>query len=385
MLQHDTEEELKDQLAGLKASLGINELIYLSTCNRVTYFFEYSGKMDEAFLQRFYQYLNPNLNSNTDLTDSIIRLEGSDALMHLFEVAASIDSMVVGEREILRQLREAYGRCRSWGLTGDNIRLAMQATVQAAKEVYAKTRIGEKPISVVSLAIQQLLASDLPTTARILLLGAGQTNTLVAKFLKKHGFQNVVVFNRTLEKAKKLCAIIGDGRAYALEELPNYAEGFDAIITCTGHTQSWVDRKLYQQMLQGANNSKTVIDLAIPNNIQEDVRQDFDIHYIEIEALRQMASDNIAFRQKEVSQARELLDQQLVQFHQDFQSRSIVKVMHQVPAEIKAIKSHAMNQVFRKELEDLNPESRQLLERMMDYMERRCISVPMQAAKRLAE
>ncbi|MEO0779553.1 MAG: glutamyl-tRNA reductase, partial [Bacteroidota bacterium] len=331
---------------------------------------------------------NPQLEASqcANLMAKLVFLEGEEALRHLFEVAASIDSMVIGEREILRQLREAYDRCTNWNLTGDNIRLAMKTTVEAAKEVYAKTRIGEKPISIVSLAIQQLLESKLSRSARILLIGAGQTNTLVAKFLKKHDFTNVVVFNRSIEKAERLSELLGEGaRALALDRLASYSEGFDAIITCTGHTQSWIDSELYTQLLRGGEEQKLVIDLAVPNNLTEATRAQFPIHYIDVEHLRSIARENLAFREREVTQARKLLTTQLYDFHSTYQHRSIIRAMHRVPEAIKAVKSHAMNEVFAKELRDLNPESRQLLERMMDYMERRCISIPMQAAKEVAQ
>ena len=387
MLQHDTEEELKTRLFELRDAFGIQELLYLSTCNRVLFFLNHSANLDQDFLSNFCQSIQTDLSDEDlqSLVNNVQVLEGDKALMHLLEVSASIDSMVVGEREILRQLKEAYTRCQVWGLTGDHIRLAMKTTIEAAKEVYAKTRIGEKPISIVSLAIKQLLKAEVPKKARILLIGAGQTNTLVAKFLKKHSYKNVVVFNRSIDKAEKLVSLLGAEKAATLDQLAHYKDHFDVMITCTGHTQSWIDPALFQQLLQEETEQKVVIDLAVPNNLTEEVRSQFDLQYIEVEALRQLASENIAFRQREVTQAKELLEQQLLSFHQLFQMRSIERAMHQVPQEIKAIKSHAMNQVFKKELADLAPESRQLLERMMDYMERRCISVPMVAAKRLVE
>ncbi len=384
MLQHDSEQELQTALEALKDAFGIAELLYLSTCNRVTFFIDLPGPISPNFLHDFCQHINPDLEASRSraLVDKLVFWEGQEALQHLFEIAASIDSMVIGEREILRQLREAYHRCMDWGLTGDNIRLAMKTTVEAAKEVYAKTRIGEKPISIVSLAIQQLLQSNLSRSARILLVGAGQTNTLVAKFLKKHEFVNVAVFNRSFDKAERLSQLIGEqSKALPLDQLEHYQEGFDAIITCTGHTHSWIDPTLYQQLLQGDHSPKLVIDLAVPNNLTEATRQEFPLHYIDVENLRGIARENLAFREREVTQAQELLASRLLEFHNLYQRRGIERAMRRVPEAIKAVKSHAMNEVFRKELEDLNPESRQLLERMMDYMERRCISIPMQAAK----
>ena len=165
-----------------------------------------------------------------------------------------MNSLVIGEREILRQLREAYDQSVAWKLTGDDIRLAMRAAVETAKAVYSNTRIGEKPVSVVSLAIQKLLAAKTPKEARILLIGAGQTNKLVTKFLHKHSFSNVVVFNRTLEKAEGLANMV-DGKAYTLDHLQEYQGGFDCMIVCTGATKALVDPTRIMEMSRSSGSN----------------------------------------------------------------------------------------------------------------------------------
>lgn len=375
------EEELKQKLSSLKEQFDLQELMYLSTCNRVMYFLDTPQALDQEFVNQFLLSANPELSHHLDQLETALSLyTNKEALEHLYGVAASIDSLVVGEREILRQLREAYDQCRKWGLTGDNIRLAMQHAVQAAKEVYAKTRIGEKPISVVSLAIQKILQANLAKDARLLLVGAGQTNNLVAKFLKKHGFHNVTVFNRSYEKAVQLAKKLA-GKALRLDELNAYSEGFDCMIVCTGATQAIITPTIYTQLLAGESDQKLVIDLAVPNNVAREVVQDFDLNYVEMEDLRTLAKENLSFRKREVGIVKEMLNAHLEEFHLHYKQRQIEKAMQAVPSEIKAIKSHAMNEVFKKELEGLDHKSRDLLERMMDYMERRCISIPMKAAK----
>lgn len=373
----------KEKLEALKDAFGLDELLYLSTCNRVMYFFVTSNTYTAHFQKSFFQAVNPELSNGSlsCLPDIVEYFDGREALNHLFEVASSMNSLVVGEREILRQLREAYDKCYEWDLTGDNIRLAMKVAIETAKGVYANTRIGEKPVSVVSLAIQKLLASKTAKDARILLVGAGQTNKLVSKFLHKHGFSNVAVFNRTLEKAQALATLVG-GEAYPLSDLDTYGQGFDCMIVCTGATKAMVDTELYAQLLNGETDEKLVIDLAIPNNIEAQVMEQFNVRYIEIEDLRQLASENLSFREKEVEHGRKIISKKLEEFDMLFQERQIELAMKAVPAEIKKVKAHAMNNVFKKELETLDHQTLDLLERMMTYMEKRCISIPMQAAKK---
>ncbi len=376
------QEASQEKLAALKQQFGLEELLYLATCNRVLYFFKSSNTFSVNFQEDFFKFINPALENGSlsCLPEIAEYFDGREALNHLFEVASSMNSLVIGEREILRQLREAYEQSYDWGLTGDSIRLAMKSAIETAKEVYSNTRIGEKPISVVSLAIQKLLASKTSKEARILLVGAGQTNKLVSKFLKKHSFTNVAIFNRTLAKAEGLANLV-KGKAYSLDELNSYEGGFDCMIVCTGATKAIVDQKLYTQLLNGDSDEKLVIDLAIPNNVAKEVIDSTNINYIEIEDLRQLASANLSFRKKEVGHGQKIISKNLEIFQTLYQERQIEVAMKEVPSEIKKVKAHAMDHVFKKELENLDEDALELLNRMMTYMEKRCISIPMVAAK----
>jgi glutamyl-tRNA reductase len=137
---------LQQILDGIKADFDLNEFLYLTTCNRVLYFFDAHFPLSETFVANFFQKINPLLDQEDleALPASVLALSGMDALEHLFSVAASVDSMVIGERQILGQLRDAFEQCKSWGLTGDHLRLAMDQAVVAAKSIYSNTRIGDK-------------------------------------------------------------------------------------------------------------------------------------------------------------------------------------------------------------------------------------------------
>lgn len=382
VMPHLDKADLQQRLEEFKAIMGLEELFYLSTCNRIIYFFVTNQPLDVAFQCRFFQYVNPNLTTSL-LEQSLQAYEGEAALEHLYAVASSIDSLVVGEREILRQLREAYDECQAWGLTGDDIRLAIQYAVTAAKDVYSSTRIGEKPVSVVSLAIQKLLRANLHKHDRILLIGAGQTNALVAKFLVKHHFNNITVFNRSFDKAQQLANFV-DGRAFPMEDLYSYTDGFDCIIVCTGSIQPIIDKSLYEQLVAGETSHKLIIDLAIPHNVAKDARQVPGLQYIEIEDLKLLAKENLAFREKEVQEVNTLLGKHLKEFPLHYKQRQLEKALHRVPSEIKAIKDHTLNTVFRKEVETLDDDTRQLVEKMLSYMEKKCIGIPMKAAREAA-
>lgn len=378
VIQESDPQALRNRLEIIKQQFELDELLYVATCNRVLYFAHTTKSLNSSFVSDFFRHINPTL-SDKDITNAAL-YESEAAISHLYEVAASIDSMVVGEREILRQLREGYDKCQAWGLTGDYLRLAFQCAVLAAKDVYSNTRIGEKPVSVVSLAIEKLLQTNIQKDARILMIGAGQTNTLVTKFLLKHQLHHVTVFNRSLDKAQEMASLLG-GRALPLHDLKTYQEGFDCLIVCTGANQPVVNRENYEHLLAGETGVKTVIDLSIPHNVAEEVVSHFPVYYIEIEGLRSLARENMSFREQETEKARLLLENHIADFHLQYRQRRIEKAMHRVPDEIKAVKQHAMNVVFKKELDTLDDDTRGLLEQMLTYMEKQCISIPMKAAK----
>ena len=372
---------LQAQLTTLKAAFAIEELYYLATCNRVMYLISDDVPMDVARARAFVSAVNPDLQQS-DLLEELKVLTGAEAVRHFFEVGASMDSLVIGERQILGQLREAYEQCVAWDLCGDDIRLLFQQAVVAAKDIYANTRIGEKPVSVVSLAIQKVMQLGLQPDARILIVGAGQTNALVAKFLKKYHFNKVTVFNRTLQRASQLAAAFDEGRALPFEELANYREGFDCLIVCTAAVEPIITRELFRKLLAGEDAAdKIIVDLSVPHNVAADVVDNYTSAYVEIEDLRSLAQENVAFREREVKRAAHLLKLHLEEFPLIWRQRQLERALSRVPAEIKAVRQKAVNEVFRKELEGLDAQTRELMDRMLVYMEKKCISIPMRAAK----
>lgn len=378
----DSHIGLEVRLDELKEQFHLEELMYTATCNRVMYFIRTNRQMDDAFILEFFRHLNPLLSDELleALPELVMHYEGLDAIHHFLEVAASIDSLVIGERQILGQLRTAYDECKDWGLIGDSLRLAMDYAVNTAKTIYSQTRIGDKPVSIASLAIQKLLRANLEKNSRILMIGAGQTNELVAKFLQKHDYTNVAVFNRTLSKAESVAEIVS-GSAQPLQDLSSYRDGFNCIVVCTGSDKPILTEDLYQQLLQGETDKKIIIDLAIPHNTHADVVDHFNVEYIEIEGLRTLAKENMAFREKEVQKAKVMLREKLDAFPAHFQQRQLEIAMSRVPNEIKQVRRKAMEEIFAKEMDTLDETTKALVDKMLGYMEKKCIGIPMKAAR----
>lgn len=382
----DTDEQLKAQLMGLKEGFELKEIAYLSTCNRVMYFFVAERSLSDNFVKAFFSKVRPDL-AEEELTFAVQeaqRFEGSSAINHMYEVASSIDSLVVGEREIMRQLREAFDKCQALGLTGKYTQLLMRHTVEVGREVYTDTKIAEKPVSVVSLTVQHLLQRKVSRDARVLMVGAGQTNTLVGKLMLKHGFHNFAIFNRSIGNAQKLCRMLHGHTSGTLEDLAQYKGGFDVLVVCTSATQAVVEMDLYNALLGADLDNKFVIDLSIPNNVGRDVANLKGVHYTEVEDLRLLAQENMAFRMKEVDNAKAIIDARVDEFGKLLKARQVTSLLSGLPTQVKEVKERALNEIFRDEIQSLDPEAQELLLRVMDYMEKGCISAPMKAAREAA-
>jgi len=386
MIKNEGKTDLSEKLHVLKSQANLEEIIYLSTCNRVSFICYSNEVFDADYVKSFFHSVNPSLGEDKlkKISKFVDVYHGSKAVNHLFEVASSMDSLVVGEREIFRQFRESYQQSLEFGLVSDNLRMLENATVKAAKNVYDKTKIGEKPLSIVSLAFQSLMSHDIAKDARLLIVGAGETNTLFAKFLKKYNFTDISIFNRSLDNAANLVRLL-DGKAYHLSELSTYDRGFDVMIVCTAATSAIINAPIYRNLERKENAKKIVIDLSVPSNVASDVVEGFDMEYIDIEQLRSLSNVNLEFRKKEVSAARVLLKNQLLAFNNQFQQRQLEKALNSVPKEIRKIKDRAIQKVYNEKIASLDPEVQSLIIEMMDYMEKKCIGVPMKAAKKLVE
>jgi len=377
-------EELDARLINLKNSLDIPEIFYIATCNRVEFVFYGAHELTDEFITEFIEKMNfcvPAERLQCYL-GQVTRYAGMDALNHLFRMSCSLESLVVGEKEILAQVRRAYEKCREAGFTGDFLRLMMDRLVKTAKEVYTNTNISRNPISVVSLAYRKLKEIKLAENPRILVIGSGETNQNFAKYLKKHKLSNFVVFNRTLENAKKLAEELSC-EAFPLAELANYKQGFDVMITCTGAAGSIIDNTLYESLLNGDTDKKVIVDLAVPTDIDAEVLAHHSIHYIEVSGLQAIAEKNIQERYNELEYAETIIDANIQEFLPIIKQRRVEVAMRQVPNKIKEIRATAMNEVFAQDLNNLDPQARELLEKVINYMEKKYIKVPMVMAKEI--
>lgn len=381
---HIEPEQQQERLSAFKEAKQLDELMFLSTCNRVEFMFVTDALVDDAFLFRFFELLYPELTSEQQqrFASSAEIFQGMDAVEHQLSVASSVDSMVVGEREIITQVRSAFEACRKMELTGDTIRIVMRHTIETAKKVYTETSIAKRPVSVVSLAYHRLRDMNVPMDSRILIVGAGVTNTNMSRFLRKHGFTHFNVFNRTLHKAEKL-ALDLNGDAHTLKDLELYKGGFDVIITCTAAEKHVITPEIYRQLLQGETDRKIVIDLAIPQDLSPEIIEEHAVTHISVEVLQEISNANLKERSKEIQHVEQIIREAMYEFDHIQKERSVELAMREVPNKVKEIRSNAMDNVFRHELDTLDEESREVLDKIVGYMEKKFMSMPMLMAKEI--
>lgn len=381
---HVEPDNQKDRLEVLKQEANISELMFLSTCNRVEFLFCTQNEVNHDYLTNFFKVLYPafDASQNELIVNSVQLFSGIGAVEHLLQVASSIDSMIVGEREIITQVRNAFELSKKNELTGDFIRVLLRHTIETAKRVYTETSIARKPVSVVALAYHTLRDMDISLDARVLIIGAGMTNTNMSKFLKKHGYRKFTVFNRTFSKAEALAKDL-NGKAYPLSELGNYKEGFDIIITCTGSEEHIITPSIYESLLNGETKKKVVIDIAIPHDLDKQIVEDYHVTHISVDHLQKISDQNLKERSKEIIHVEEILKDALYEFEHINRLRKVEIAMREVPMMVKEIKATAMNQVFKNEMSTLNEESREVLDKVIAYMEKKYMSMPMKMAKEI--
>jgi glutamyl-tRNA reductase len=214
------------------------------------------------------------------------------------------------------------------------------------------------------------------------MIGAGMTNSNMAKFLKKHGYKNFTVFNRTVEKAEALATDL-KGAGFGLDTLKTFDKGFDIIITCTGAEQAIITPEVYESLLQGETSRKVVIDIAIPHDLDAEIVKKQNVTHISIDYLQKISDKNLQERSKEIIHVEQILSEAVETFMQIHKMRKVEIAMREVPNMVKDIRSTAMNEVFKRELDSLDDESKEVLDKIIGYMEKKYMSMPMKLAKEI--
>lgn len=288
----------------LKLGAGLEEVVLLSTCNRVEVYGT-ASKVNGNLHRLFSQWAPPEV----DLTPYLYIKEGEAAAQHLFSVTSGLDSMVIGETEITGQVKNAYHSAQAAKLTGRITNRLFQTAMQTAKEVRTKTNIGRGAVSVGSVAVElaeRIFDHDL-SEKTVMIIGAGKMGEACVRHLAKKGAKSVLVSNRSFERAQLLAAEFG-GRAVRLDECSGALAEADIVVSSTGCPQTILHRRDLLPILPARRNRPLfLIDIAVPRDIAPDVQELENVYLYDIDDLEAIVRENVRQREQELSRCRELI------------------------------------------------------------------------------
>ncbi len=308
-----TPENIEAALTAIHADCSLDEIVIVSTCNRTEL---YLSAQSENTRLRLLQWLaDYHRLAAEELEEYLYFHDETETVSHLLQVASGIDSMILGESQILGQIKDAYRWATEAGTVGPLLAKLFQFTFTVAKQVRTDTAIGSSPVSVaftaVSLAKQIFGALEHYT---VLLIGAGETIELTARHLYEQKIGRVIVANRTIQRAHTLASQF-NGYAIALHEIPAHLEEADIVISSTASREPILQRATVEQCLKRRKHRPIfMVDLAVPRDIEADTGELNDIYLYTIDDLHSVVSENLQSRKDAAKQAREIIDVQVNQF-----------------------------------------------------------------------
>jgi len=359
------------------------EVCILSTCNRTEVYVATDNletlqpglRRALAGLARAEETaLRPYLYEHTDKA----------AVRHLFRVASGIDSMVIGESEILAQVKEAFQIAERCGTTGPVLRSLFQHAVRWGKRARAETDIGRGALSVASLAVRLAKAVFGDLRGRLaLVLGAGQTGESVLRHLVAEGVSTVVVANRTYERAVALARDF-KGAAVRFEEFPQQLVRADIVIGSTAAPHPVITKEQVRRAMAARKQRPLfLIDIAVPRDVEATVNDLHNVFLYDIDDLERLVQDNAAQRAREVSKVEQILEQGLEQFCGWLNGRSAVPLIVSLTERAEAIRAREVRRMLEK-AGPLNDRQREQVETLSRRLVNKMLAAPLAEIRRLA-
>ncbi|WP_185268579.1 glutamyl-tRNA reductase [Halopseudomonas xiamenensis] len=318
-------DQLADALQQLRDATLSREVAILSTCNRTEIYCTQDHADSAALIDWVARYhgLQPE-----SLEQCSYVHKDAGAVRHMMRVAAGLDSMVLGEPQILGQMKDAWQYARTAGTLGPRLDRLFQSTFNTAKQVRTDTAIGANPVSVafaaVSLARQ--IFSDL-SRSTALLIGAGETIALVARHLNEQGVSKLIVANRTLERAEEVSSPLG-GRAITLNQIPEVLHECEIVIASTAAPLPILGKGAVERALkQRRHKPMFMVDIAVPRDIEPEVGDLADVYLYSVDDLREVIEENMRSRQDAAQAAERLIELGTDEFMQRLRARAAVDVL----------------------------------------------------------
>ena len=376
--------KLLEGLMRFKELPDVNEAIILSTCNRVELYANVNdtkkaSEAVKAFLSEFHGIKRSSLDKALYMYDDV------DAVKHTFRVASSLDSMIVGEPQILGQLKDAFELALEQKTTGILLNKLMKKAISVAKRVRTETRIAENAVSISFAAVElaRKIFTDLSERS-FMLLGAGEMAELAARHLITNGVKEVLVANRTYERACDLAQEF-NGRPVKFEEFINEMVHADIVICSTG-APDYILRKneMHKVMKERKQRQVFLIDISVPRNIDPEINGLENVYLYNIDDLQGVVDANVFERQKEAEKAEEIVEDEIETFLKWQSSLDSVPTIKALRERAEEMKKEELDRLLNK-IADLGEKDREAIEYMATALMNKLIHPPTAALKDSAE
>ena len=357
------EQSLPAALQELKRTPGLQEGLILSTCNRVEVAVTASDEANpqervEEFLAR-QRELDPQA-----IRPYVYSFVGREAIRHLFRVAASLDSMVVGEPQILGQLKSAYNLAKSEGTVNGFLDSILTRAFSVAKRVRTETEIGSSAVSVSSAAVE--LAREIfgsLANRRVMLIGAGKMSELASRHLARSGVAEILVANRTLSRAEDLAASV-NGSIVPYEEVYTRLPAVDIVITSSG-APTYLLRKDQMKRILGARRNRPMflIDIAVPRNIEPAVNELDNVFLYDIDDLQKVVERNLRGRSDEAAEADKIVAEEVDRLETWLRARQAGPLIATLQEQLERVRAAEVERI-RSKLGTLTPQQEEAIEVM---------------------
>jgi glutamyl-tRNA reductase len=374
--------ELPQTITRLCAASPVAEAMVVSTCNRVEiYGVANDGREAE---QTFCRALLEARGLDSGLRDMVYRLENEEAVRHIFRVTSSLDAMVVGEAQVMGQVKDAFSLAREHHGVGPLLGRAMERAFFVAKRVRTETAIARHPASISSVAVDLAgrIFAELSRVA-VLIVGAGEMAELAGRHLLSHGCRRIRVANRSLENGQALARQL-EGTAVPFDELEEQLQWADVVISSTGSPKPIMNRKLLNRVMKKRKQrTSLIVDIAVPRDVDLDARDLDNLYLFDVDALQQVVGENLEARRKEAKSAEAMVEKEVGAFFDWVRRQQAVPV-------IKQLRQH-FTEVARKEAQKtvrkmkLGGKDEKTLQKLADAIVGKLLHGPMVELKKAAD
>ena len=369
---------VRSALTALTGRQEVNEAMILSTCNRVEVVAESSDDFAiREFLCEFHQIPHDSVSKH------LYSFRNVDAIRHVFRVTSSLDSMVIGEPQILGQVKEAYRIASDAGTVGMHLTALMNRAFAVAKKIRTETGISQSAVSVSYAAVElaRKIFGDL-SGKTVMIIGASKMGELAAKHLRRAGASSVLVTNRTFERAVEMAKIF-EGAAVPFEHFADHMAGADIVITSTGAPHFIIGKNLAEQVIHRRKNKPMFfIDIAVPRDVDPAVNEIDNAFLYDIDDLQQVIDANVKERLKEAVRAEEIVDHEVEAFCMKMQAREVAPTIIELREGLEKLRRDEIER-NRRHLKDLSPEQQAAVDQITRSIVNKILHPPIEQLKQI--